>query len=154
MKESAGIIPFRINEDTGKLEFFVGHPGGYGWEGKNYWAFLKGHVESGESWQDAAIREFKEETGLSMTDCRSQMLFPLGKVRQNNTKEAIAFALHYPNIDPDKCFSNVIEDGVTPEIDKYRWIEYDAIKNMTHKTHLVFYEQIKKMVEESFSDYA
>lgn len=150
MKYSAGIIPFRINEINNELEFFVGHPGGYGWQNKNYWAFLKGNVENNENWQETAIREFKEESGLDMNDCESQMLIPLGTVLQNPSKTAIAFALHYPNIDPSKCHSNFIEDGITPEIDKYRWINYDNIKNLTHKTHMVFYEKIKKMVEEKY----
>ena len=45
MRYSAGIIPFRINNTTKELEFFLGHPGGYNWKNKNYWAFMKGHVE-------------------------------------------------------------------------------------------------------------
>lgn len=150
MKYSAGIIPFRINENTNELEFFVGHPGGFAWQNKNYWAFLKGNVESGESWQDAAIREFKEESGLTMEECKSQMLIPLGSVLQNPSKTAIAFALHYPNINPDKCHSNLTEDGITPEIDKYRWINFETIKSLTHKNHLVFYDKIRKMLDESY----
>ena len=146
MRYSAGIIHFRINNTTNELEFFLGHPGGYGWENKNYWAFMKGHVEEGESWIEAAIREFKEETGLPLTDIRKDSLISLGTVQQNSGKVAIAFGLHYPNIDPNTCFSNVIEDGVTPEIDSYRWIPYDKLENVTHKSHLIFYEQIKNMI--------
>ena len=44
------------------------------------------------------------------------------------------------------CFSNVIEDGVTPEIDAYRWIPYDKLESLTHKSHLIFYEQIKNVI--------
>ena len=107
---------------------------------------MKGHVEEGESWQDTAIREFKEETGLPLADLRKDSLISLGTVQQNSGKVAVAFGLHYPNIDPDACFSNVIEDGVTPEIDAYRWIPYDKMKSLTHKSHLIFYEQIKNMI--------
>ena len=107
---------------------------------------MKGHVEEGESWQDTAIREFKEETGLPLVDLRKDSLISLGTVQQNSGKVAVAFGLHYPNIDPDTCFSNVIEDGVTPEIDAYRWIPYDKLESLTHKSHLIFYEQIKNMI--------
>ena len=31
MEYSSGIIPFRKNKN-GEIEFFVGHPGGVGWE--------------------------------------------------------------------------------------------------------------------------
>ena len=137
---SAGIIPFRVNKDTNITEFFVGHPGGE-WSRKNYWAFLKGHVEKTESWADAAIREFKEESGLTMEDCESQMLIPLGSVLQNSNKTVIAFALHYPNINPNECVSNLTEKGF-PEIDMYKWMNLEELKSVTHPTHLNFYEQI------------
>ena len=150
MKYSAGIIPFRLNETTNEVEFFVGHPGGYGWQNKNYWMYLKGNVENNESWQEAAIREFKEESGLTMEDCESQLLIPLGSVLQNPSKTAIAFALHYPNIDPKLCKSNLIEDSTTPEIDEYRWVGFDALKMITHKTHLVFYEKIINMLNNEY----
>lgn len=37
-------------------------------EGKIVWTFPKGHLETGESWRDAALREVEEETGWT---CRS-----------------------------------------------------------------------------------
>lgn len=146
MRYSAGIIPFRINNNTNELEFFVGKPGGFGWENKNFWMFMKGHVEDGETWVNTALREFKEETGLKLEDCDENNLIPLGTSLQNQNKTVIAYALHYPNINPEKCFSNVIEDGVTPEICEYKWISYDDIQDITHKTHLTFYKQIYDML--------
>ena len=149
MKNSAGIIPFRLNRETNEVEFFVGHPGGYGWANKNYWAFLKGHVEEGENWQETAIREFQEESGLTLSDEDKRSLIPLGVVQQNPSKTAIAFGWHYPDIVPENCYSNPIEDdGVTPEMDEYRWVDYNTIKSITHKTHMVFYEKIKQIVED------
>ena len=141
---SAGIIPFRRNS-KGEVEFFVGHPGGIFWSNKNYWAFLKGGVKKGESWSDAAIREFKEESGLAMEECSSSMLIPLGTTLQNPKKTVIAYGLHYPNIDPSQCKSNMADNGLNPEIDEYRWFSYDVLKNITHKMHLVFYETLIKM---------
>ena len=64
MSTSAGIIPYRIN--NGHIEFFVGHPGGPYWKNNPYYAFLKGGLEEGEDSFMAAIREFKEESGLSL----------------------------------------------------------------------------------------
>ena len=62
---SAGIIPFRRNS-KGEVEFFVGHPGGVGWQWKDYWAYLKGGVEGEETWEETALREFREESGLKL----------------------------------------------------------------------------------------
>jgi predicted NUDIX family NTP pyrophosphohydrolase len=144
MKYSAGIIPFRINHN-GDMEFFVGHPGGISWKYKDYWAYLKGGVEKDESYADAAIREFKEESGLSLEDCESKMLIPLGTSPQNPKKTVIAFGLHYPNINPDECHSNMADNGLNPEIDSYRWMTYDQLKKCTHQMHLIFYEKLLKM---------
>lgn len=149
MNYSAGIIPFRVNED-GQMEFFLGHPGGYYNERKDNWFFLKGGVEEGESWSDAALREFKEETGLTMQDCPSEMLIPLGTTRQSTYKTVIAFGLHYPNIDPFECKSNLCEDGFTREVDRYQWMTYDKVKAVTHPTHLVFYKQLMDRFRQSY----
>ena len=138
MNYSAGIIPFRVN-DNGDMEFFVGHPGG---TKKNYWAFLKGGVENDEKWQDTAIREFKEESGVNIEDCDSSMLIPLGSVLQNPRKTTIAYGLHFPNIDESKCFSNIADDGVTVEIDRYRWMTIDELEKVTHPTHMIFYQKL------------
>jgi|GEM_PF-14814 len=129
MKISCGIIPFRKNKND-ELEFFLGHPGGNYKNCRNLWMFLKGAIEDNESWEDTALREFKEETGLTMDGCDSRMLIPLGSVQQNPHKVTVAFGLHYPNIDPDECVSNIADDGITPEIDKYKWnwkkVDYSA----------------------------
>ena len=144
MKYSAGIIPFRVN-DSGELEFFVGHPGGIGWRNRDYWAYLKGGVEKNEDYVSAAIREFKEESGLSMEDCVSQMLIPLGTSLQNPKKTVIAYGLHYPNIDPSDCHSNMADNGRNPEIDAYRWMTYDELRKCTHPMHLIFYETLIRL---------
>lgn len=143
MNTSCGIIPFRKNEE-GEMEFFVGHPGGHYPNQKDLWMFLKGAVENGETWKETALREFKEETGLPMEDCEINSLIPLGSVQQNPHKIAVAFGLYYPDIDPEKCFSNTV-NGIIPEIDKYCWMTYDQICKYTHHTHMFFYDQLIEM---------
>ncbi|MCA9396657.1 MAG: NUDIX domain-containing protein [Candidatus Omnitrophica bacterium] len=55
-ERSAGIIPVRIVESEIRY-FLIQHLAGH-------WGFPKGHHEEGESDLEAAVREFKEETGL------------------------------------------------------------------------------------------
>lgn len=144
MNISCGIIPFRKNE-KGEMEFFVGHPGGNYHNQRDLWMFLKGAVENGESWVETALREFKEETGLTMDGCNTDMLIPLGSVQQNPHKIAVAFGLEYPDIDPKECYSNMVENTNIPEIDKYCWMNYEQICRYTHHTHLFFYNQLMDM---------
>ncbi len=54
---SAGIILFR-KEDAKKLYLLLHYPSGH-------WDFVKGKMEKGESPCDTAIRETKEETGIT-----------------------------------------------------------------------------------------
>lgn len=140
IKTSCGIIPFRKNK-SGEMEFFVGHPGGNYPNQRNLWMFLKGAVEGNETWAETALREFKEETGLTLDDCDNIVLIPLGSVQQNPHKITVAFGLEYSNIDPNKCYSNTV-DGITPEIDKYCWMTYEDICRYTHHTHIGFYDQL------------
>ena len=140
MIHSAGIIPFRFNPSTGELEYFVGHPGGMSAE---YYAFLKGQTNKGENTVEAAIREFLEESGAIVPDDVFDSLIPLGSVMQNPMKRVTAFGLPYGDINEEKCYSNLCDNGYTPEIDKYAWLTYDELRKITHPSHLIFYEQIK-----------
>ena len=138
MKHSAGIIPYRFNKD-GEMEFFVGHPGG---NKENIWYYLKGQTEDGEDLLAAAIREFREETGLELPGMKAENLILLGTVKQSKYKTVTAFGIHFPDIDPDICRSNLIEDGVTPEIDRYMWMTYEKLYDITHPLHREFYEKL------------
>lgn len=147
---SAGIIPFRLNDDQ-EVEFFVGHPGGLHNERRDYWNFLKGGVKDNECWEAGALREFKEETGVDLSEERENLI-PLGMVEQNPSKTAVAYGIYYPEIDPNECRSNIADDGVSLEIDRYRWMTFNQLKYVTHATHLTFYSQIIDIVNSMVDD--
>lgn len=62
-KRSAGILPYRRRGD--RVEVLLVHPGGPYWARKNAgaWSIGKGEYENGEDPFEAALREFREETG-------------------------------------------------------------------------------------------
>lgn len=144
MTYSAGIIPYRYN-DEGEMEFFVGSPGGKQ-EGK-YYALLKGHVEEDEDVIEAALREFKEESGISLPV--EKHLIPLGSVLQNPKKTVVAYGIYYPNIKPDECFSNMADGCPWPEIARYKWMTYNELKKCTHVSHLPFYIKLFVMANKN-----
>lgn len=137
---SAGIIPWFKRGD--EWYFFVCHAGGPMHKNDPCYMFSKGHIEEGETTLDAAIREFKEETGVDVSKRQSDLRF-LGTVKQNANKRVTAFALKMEekDIDPSKCKSNLTPEG-WPEIDKYEWMAWDDLRGITHQKHIVFYEQI------------
>lgn len=142
MATSCGIIPYHLN-DNGDLVFFVGHPGGIYNIHKDYWALLKGGCEEFDNDLKAtAIREFEEESSMELTAKNKATLKYLGYVQQNPKKKVHAFSMYIKDIDCSKCHSNLCPDGVTPEIDKYRWMTWEELEPRTHKTHKMFYEKI------------
>jgi 8-oxo-dGTP pyrophosphatase MutT (NUDIX family) len=66
---SAGGVVFRVRD--GALEFAAIRP-----RGRSVWALPKGHVDEGETPEQAAVREVAEETGL-----KARSVAPLGEVR-------------------------------------------------------------------------
>lgn len=56
-ERSAGFILFREDNDK-RVYLLLKHK-------KNHWDFAKGHIEQGEEKIDAAIREVREETGIT-----------------------------------------------------------------------------------------
>ena len=73
-----------------ELEVFIVHPGGPFFVGRDdgYWGIPKGEVEEGEELLEAALREFKEETGLTS----SEPYISLGDVVQKSGKVVHAWA--------------------------------------------------------------
>lgn len=123
---SAGILLFR---NSGReTEVLLIKPGGPYWRNKDAgaWMIPKGVVESGEKPAEAALREFEEETGTSLT----AVPFPLAMVRQAGGKLVHAFAVE-GDLDTAAITSNDFElewpprSGRTekfPEVVEARWM--------------------------------
>jgi len=76
-------------ERGGALEVLLAHPGGPYWTRKDMgaWTIPKGKIEEGESPLEAAVREFKEETGFEP----SAPFIELGTIRQKSGKYVSAW---------------------------------------------------------------
>lgn len=125
MKKSAGIL--MVRERSGRIEFFLVHPGGPFWKNKDAgaWTIPKGAVDPGEDSLTAARREFTEETGFTADGT----FVPLGAFKQPGGKQVEAFAVA-GDCDPEKLVSNEFEmqwpprSGRVqsfPEVDRGGW---------------------------------
>ena len=138
MKQSAGILLFRRKDQ--QLEFFLVHPGGPFFAKKDlgFWTVPKGELNEGEEALTAAIREFKEETGESLTGD----FIELTPIVQKGGKKVLCWAVE-GELDPSTIVSNTFEIEWPPrsgkrqsfaEIDKAQWFAYsDAVKYINEK---------------------
>lgn len=103
------------------------HPGGPFWRGKEEgaWSIPKGEFAEGEDPLQAAIREFKEETGQPIKGAFAE----LKPVQQKGGKQVYAWAVE-GEADPDKIVSNTFRQEypyksgkwiTVPEVDKAAW---------------------------------
>jgi predicted NUDIX family NTP pyrophosphohydrolase len=123
-KVSAGLLMYRYQNEV--LEVFLAHPGGPYLKNKDlgYWGIPKGEVEPGEVLLEAALREFKEETGLSPTG----NYVPLGSVVLTSGKTVHAWAFKGTWNDSMELKSNLFPLEWPPHSGKTQWFpEIDRV---------------------------
>ena len=146
--KSAGILLYR---QRGEIEFFLVHPGGPFWANKDLeaWSVPKGEYD-GEDPQEAAVREFKEETGLTVT----AELFPLGSTRLKSGKKVTAFGAKQ-DFDESTLVSNSFslewppnsgKHITVPEVDKGAWFTYSEAGIKINPAQKVFLDRLLEFV--------
>jgi len=141
---SAGLIPFRLVDDA--LEILIAHPGGPFWARRQEgaWSIVKGEVPSGEDPFDAAVREFREETGWAITPIDP---IPLGEVTQKAGKRILAWAFA-AELDPATLAGDTITLTVRgrevnfPEIDEVRWCRRAEAERLLNPAQSVYHQRL------------
>lgn len=146
MKQSAGILLYRKNNDI--TEYFLVHPGGPFFVKKDagWWTIPKGEIEPGEAPLQAAIREFEEETGY-----RPEGTFiPLQPITQKGGKQVLCWATE-GDLDHGTIVSNLFEiewpprsgkKKQFPEIDRAGWFDADTAKKMINPQQAAFIDEL------------
>jgi predicted NUDIX family NTP pyrophosphohydrolase len=146
MKHSAGILLFRKVEK--QFEFFLVHPGGPFFTRKDngWWTVPKGEIMPHEEPLQAAIREFKEETGKLLSgDFR-----PLQAIVQKGGKRVACWAIE-GEIEITSVISNTFQlhwppgsgkKMTFPEIDKAAWFPMTEAREKINERQISFLEQV------------
>ena len=119
-QKSVGIVLFR--NDSGKNEFLLlNYPQGH-------WDFIKGKVEQGETPHETALRETKEETGISDIEFI------------DGFEESVEYDFRFKNEDIHKkvifflAKTNEKKISLSHEHNDSVWLEYDdALKKTTFR---------------------
>jgi predicted NUDIX family NTP pyrophosphohydrolase len=153
-KTSAGILLYRYRQQ--RLQVFLVHPGGPFWARKDLgaWSVPKGEFTAGEDPLLCALREFEEETGVTLpANSRFTVLAPL---RQKGGKVVHAWALA-ADVDAENISSNTFEmewpprsgkKQTFPEVDKAAWFDIPQAKEKILESQLPFIEELAQRVNE------
>lgn len=147
-RQSAGILLYRRKPHL--LEVFLVHPGGPFWKNKNEgsWTIPKGEFTDDEPALDAAVREFREETGAALKG----PFQPLSPVRQKGGKRVYAWAAR-GDIDPAAIISNTFElewprnsgnQKTFPEVDKGGWFSLDAARQIINPAQIALLDELEE----------
>jgi predicted NUDIX family NTP pyrophosphohydrolase len=148
---SAGILLFRVREQ--QPEVLLIKPGGPFWRKKDVgaWMIPKGAVETGETAEEAALREFEEETGTRLTS----VPFALATIRQAGGKFVQAFAVE-GDLDASLITSNEFElewpprSGRVqrfPEAVEARWMGLAEAREMMLPSQLPLIDALEKKMK-------
>jgi predicted NUDIX family NTP pyrophosphohydrolase len=145
-RRSAGLMMYRRRRDG--LEVFLVHPGGPFFAKKDLgaWGVPKGEYLDDEQPLEAAIREFKEETGFGVTDD----FISLGWIQQAGGKIVTAWAFE-GDCDPSKLVSSSCEvewpkrSGrkiEIPEVDRGEWFSIEEARERIKSTQEPFLDRL------------
>lgn len=147
-KRSAGLLMYRGHNS--QLEVLLVHPGGPFWAKKNFgaWSIPKGECAEGENAMEAALREFKEETGFTATG----ELKELGELRQAGGKLVSAWAFA-GDCDPAHLVSNRCQIEwpprtgrkiEIPEVDRADWFPIASAREHMMKSQHPFLDRLQE----------
>jgi bis(5'-nucleosidyl)-tetraphosphatase len=116
-EKSCGTVVFKKN---GEVEYLLLH------YGAKHWDFPKGNVEQNESEKDTALRELKEETGISnpefVEDFKEVVNYSYRRGGATIDKEVVYFLVRVEDTKVELSY----------EHSGYEWLNYEkAIKKLT-----------------------
>ena len=146
MKQSAGILLYRGKPET--IDFLLVHPGGpfFAKKHEGWWTIPKGELLPDELPLDAAIREFIEETGYTV----SGTFIELQPIVQKAGKKVFCWAAE-GTIEPADIVSNTFEiewppktgrKATYPEVDKAGWFALAEVKILINERQVALLEEL------------
>ena len=137
---SAGLLPYRLRS---QLEVLIAHPGGPWFEKRDLgaWSVVKGIVKDDEVDEEAAMREFQEETGWPAPESG---WVSLGETTLKSRKVVVAWAIE---TDFDLSTFNpgmfTLYGREYPEIDRVVWMEPDQAREKLNPAQAVFIDRLE-----------
>ena len=133
VRRSCGIIPYRRTDEG--IQYLVLL------QTNGFWSFPKGHMEPFESETDTALRELKEETGLSAhlhSNLREMICYPMSG---GKTKQVVLY--------PGETAGDITLQRT--EAVTCRWVTAQEVKTLLHPDFAPVMDRIQKNLEEAYA---
>lgn len=131
VRRSCGVIPYQKTPEGIRYLLIL--------QTNNFWSLPKGHMEPFEAEEETALRELKEETGLSAVLCpgfRELVSYPMSGGR---TKQVVVF--------PGQV-SGEISLQANEALD-FRWVTLEEAKKMLHRDFFGTMDRVQRYLEEN-----
>lgn len=142
---SAGLLPYRSD---GSLQVLIAHPGGPWFANKDAgsWSVIKGIVKDGENDEDAAAREFAEETGWDPPT--EDDWVSLGETTLKSRKVVVAWAVE-TDFDMSKFNPGTftLYGREYPEIDRVVWMAPNDARRKLNPAQNIFIDRLEQHLE-------
>jgi 8-oxo-dGTP pyrophosphatase MutT (NUDIX family) len=132
--KSFGVVPVFKDAEGGFLFCLIQHAEGH-------WGFPKGHPDVGESEQETAKRELREETGVSLVDLKDKFFIEKytfekkGVVHDKSVKYFLGFVT---------SIETTTLDNFKKEIPELKWVNYKEAKQ------LITFPVAKEILDQAF----
>ena len=127
---SSGVVVYKIGDNLERTYLLLQYPG-------KYWDFPKGKLEQGEKWVDAALRETREETGLTVavdTQFDHSYTYSFNDFRGNRVEKTVVFFIAQAEKDA------VVQ--LSYEHIDFLWLNYQQARMQ------VYFESVRQLLTE------
>ena len=129
LRRSCGVIPYRKTEKGPEYLLVL--------QNNNCWSIPKGHMEAFESEQETALRELKEEVGLTAVlhpQFRDLVEYPMARGGRKQVVLFLGEASGEVSLEPR-------------ELREYRWAAAQEAKNLLHSEYMRILERVQGILE-------
>ncbi len=132
--KSFGVVP--IFKGEGGLFFcIIQHASGH-------WGFPKGHQDMGESEQETAMRELKEETGVSAIDFLDSQSFTIKYLFEKDGFKYNKSVKYFLGL--VSSMITTIPDSFKKEITNLKWVTHEEAKN------IITFPEERRILDQAF----